>query len=87
MIVWGVGSHTLRLLAAGGLDRNRIAVFVDSNPKFQQQELLGIQVVSPHDLKHRTEPILISSRGFQREIHQQIREQLGLANRVILLYS
>jgi SAM-dependent methyltransferase len=87
MIVWGVGSHTLRLLATGGLDPERISVFVDSNRKYQQQELRGIPVVSPEELRSRTEPILISSRGFQREIFDQIRHGMGLANPVILLYE
>lgn len=86
MIVWGVGTHTLRLLATGGLDPNKIAVFVDSNRKYQRQELRGIAVVSPDEVRNRTEPILISSRGFQGEILGQIRESLQLRNKVILLY-
>jgi SAM-dependent methyltransferase len=87
MIVWGVGAHTLRLLATGGLDPNRISVFVDSNRNYQQQELRGIPVVSPDQVRSRTEPILISSRGFQREIHDQIRRGMGLDNPIILLYE
>jgi SAM-dependent methyltransferase len=87
MIVWGVGAHTLRLLATGGLDPGRISMFVDSDRKYQQQELRGIPVVSPDEVRSRTEPILISSRGFQREIHDQLRRGMGLSNRVILLYE
>ncbi len=87
MIVWGVGTHTLRLLSTGSLDPSKVALFVDSNPKYQEQALRGIPVVSPADLKHRTEAILISSRGFQREIRGQIRNQLGLTNPLILLYE
>ena len=87
MIVWGVGTHTLRLLATGGLDPNKISLFVDSNSKYQQQELRGIPVVSPSQLRSNTEPILISSRGFQREILHQIRHSMALTNPVILLYE
>jgi SAM-dependent methyltransferase len=87
LIVWGVGAHTLRLLANGGLDPARIALFADSNPKYQQQELCGLAVVSPEELSNRTEPILISTRSFQKEILKQIREGLGLPNPVILLYG
>ncbi len=87
VIVWGVGTHTLRLLATGGLDPRKIAVFVDSNPKYRNSELRGIPVVSPEDLGRRPEPILISTRGFQREIYDQIRHKLGLPNPVILLYG
>jgi len=87
MIVWGVGAHTLRLLAAGGLDPSRIALFVDSSCKYQNRELLGIRVASPAELEHWDDPILISSRGFQREIHHQIRNVMGLRNPLILLYG
>jgi hypothetical protein len=59
---------------------------VDSSAKYQEQKLQGIRVVSPGELAGRGEPILISSRGFQREIHDQIRE-LKLPNPVILLYD
>jgi hypothetical protein len=86
MIVWGVGTHTLRLLATGGLDIGRIALFVDSNPKYQHQQLRGVPVVAPDDLKTRPEPILISSRSSQQAIQEQIRTSLGLKNRLLLLY-
>jgi hypothetical protein len=86
VIVWGVGTHTLRLLGTGGLDPAKVALFVDSSAKYQEQKLQGIRVVSPGELAGRGEPILISSRGFQREIHDQIRE-LKLPNPVILLYD
>ncbi|MEI9974817.1 MAG: methyltransferase domain-containing protein [Ignavibacteriota bacterium] len=86
MVVWGVGTHTLRLLATGGLNPERVSLFVDSNPNYQRQQLRGVPVVSPTEL-HTQEPILISSRGFQREIQNQVRQQLGLDNRLILLYE
>ena len=87
MIVWGVGAHTLRLLATGGLDPEKIALFTDSNPKYQQRKLSGIPVVSLEELRNRPEPILISTRSFQWEIQNQIRHGLGLSNPVILLYG
>lgn len=87
MIVWGVGAHTLRLLATHGLDASRVALFVDSSPKYQGQKLHGVPVVAPEALKQRREPILISSRGFQCEIHRQIRHTLRLTNPVIRLYD
>jgi SAM-dependent methyltransferase len=87
MIVWGTGAHTLRLLATGGLDPATISVFVDSNPKYQRRTLNGIPVVSPAELKTRTEPILISSCDFQNEIRHQAQQRLGLTNPLILLYG
>lgn len=87
MIVWGTGTHTMRLLATGGLDAARVSAFVDSNPKYRNQRLGGVPVVGPQELRDRTEPILISSRSSQREIHRQITGTLGLSNPVILLYG
>jgi SAM-dependent methyltransferase len=87
VVIWGVGAHTLRLLASGGLDASRVALFVDSNPNYQHQQLMGIRVAPPAELRGRSEPILISSRGFQREIEHEIRNIMGLPNRLILLYG
>jgi SAM-dependent methyltransferase len=86
LIVWGVGTHTQRLLATGALKPANIAAFVDSNPKYQNQQLEGIPIVRPDGLRGRSEPILISSCGFQKEISTQIR-QMGLPNELILLYA
>jgi SAM-dependent methyltransferase len=87
MIVWGVGAHTLRLLATRGLDPANVAFFVDSNPMYQRRQLCGLPVVAPAEIADRPEPILISSRGFQAEIRRHIEQELGLRNRLILLYG
>ncbi len=86
IIVWGTGAQTLRLLVNSSLKNASIAAFVDSNPKYQGKQLNGIPVISPESLKARTEPILISTRAYQNEIEIQIREKLGLNNKVIKLY-
>ena len=87
IIVWGVGTLTQRLLATGGLDGANISAFVDSNPKYQGQQLRGVPILAPEALRPRTEPILICSRVFQQEIERQIRDQLGLPNELLMLYS
>lgn len=87
LLVWGTGTHTQRLLAIGAFRNVRVAAFVDSNPKYHGRELHGIPVVSPASLAGRQEPILISTRGFQSEIQDQIRRQLALDNEIILLYE
>ena len=87
ILVWGTGSHTQRLLAAGAFKDVVIGAFVDSNPKYQGQQLQGAPVLQPQELAGHSEPILISSRGFQREIHDQIRQQLKLSNEIIQLYE
>src|ERR1017187_3075925 len=86
LIVWGVGTHTQRLLATGGLDGANICAFVDSNPKYHGQRLNNIPIVSPETLIGRSEPILVCSRVFQKEIEQQIHQQLHLSNEVLSLY-
>lgn len=87
LLVWGTGTHTQRLMSIGAFRNVPIAAFVDSNPKYHGRELHGIPVVSPSSLAGRTEPILISTRGFQSEIQDQIRRQLKLDNDIILLYQ
>ena len=87
LLVWGTGTHTQRLLAIGAFKNVPIAAFIDSNPKYQGRTLDGIPVVGPASLSGRKEPILISTRGFQSEIQDQIRRQLRLDNEIILLYE
>jgi SAM-dependent methyltransferase len=87
LLVWGVGTHTGRLLKTSRLPEARIVAFVESNARYQGKMLDGRPIIAPEDLRTRTEPILISSRAFQNEIHQQIRDELKLPNPVILLYD
>ena len=87
VIVWGVGTHTRRLLANGVLRPTDISAFVDSNPKYQNRQLSGIPVLSPDGLAGHLEPILISSYAFQMEISEDIRKRLRLPNEQILLYK
>ena len=87
VIVWGVGTHTRRLLANDTLRPGDISAFVDANPKYQGQQLAGIPVLSPDHLMGHAEPILISSYAFQKEISDEIRDRLRLPNELILLYD
>jgi hypothetical protein len=74
-------------LANNVLNHSDISLFVDSNPKYQDQQLVGIPVLSPDRLAGHPEPILISSYAFQDEISEEIRERLRLPNELILLYD
>jgi len=87
IIVWGVGTHTQRLLATSRLAHANIRAFVDSNLNYQGKQLNGIQILAPADLCDRSEPILVSSRVFQSEIVRQIRDELKLENKVLTLYE
>jgi len=87
IIVWGVGTHTQRLLASSRLAQANIAAFVDSNTNYQGKQLNGIPILPPERLLGRLEPILISSYLYQEEISKQIRETLRLNNEIIRLYQ
>jgi SAM-dependent methyltransferase len=86
IIIWGVGTHTLRLLETSRLGQAIIVAFVDSNPRYQGKELHGRPILAPADLHKQHEPILISSRVFQADIENSIRQALGLNNKIIKLY-
>jgi hypothetical protein len=86
VIVWGVGTHTLRLLETSRLSSANIKAFVDSNPRYHHKILENIPIIGPSELATRPETIFISSRVFQDEIERQIREKMGLSNGIIKLY-
>ena len=86
IVVWGVGTHSQRLLATTGLSRANIRAFVDSNPKYQGKALVGRPIITPSDLKTRSEALLISSWMYQQEIEEQITKVLKLRNKVIKLH-
>jgi SAM-dependent methyltransferase len=87
IIVWGVGTHTLRLLSTSRLKDAKIAAFVDSNPRYQAKTLQGAPIIAPAELHKMRQAILVSSRVFQRNIEDQIRQTLKLDNRVYTLYD
>jgi SAM-dependent methyltransferase len=87
VIVWGVGTHTGRLMRTSRLPDARIVAFVESNARYQGRSLHGTPIIAPSALQGRPEPILISSRVFQHEIARQIRDDLGLGNELITLYE
>ena len=86
VIIWGVGTHTLRLLCESQLSEGKITAFVDSNPKYWGMELKGIPVLAPQAIQDRGEVILISSRVHQDAIERIIRDDLRMQNKIIKLY-
>jgi hypothetical protein len=87
VIVWGTGTHTTRLLAVSSLARAKIEAYVDSNTHYQGKHLGGIPIISPRQLRERSDAILISSRMYQDEIASQIRDELKIPNELICLYD
>ncbi len=87
LIVWGVGTHTQRLLATSRLANANIIAFVDSNPNYQGKQLNNVPIIHPERLVGTSEPILISSKIFQSEIVDQIRFELKLKSNIFTLYE
>jgi SAM-dependent methyltransferase len=87
VIVWGVGTHTTRLMATSNLSAAHIVGFIESNARYHGKTLFGHPIWAPEVLRGRTEPVLVSSRVFQHEIAEQIRDGLGCKNELILLYD
>jgi SAM-dependent methyltransferase len=87
MLVWGVGTHTSRLMATSRLKDANIVAFIESNSRYHGKRLHGRPILAPTALVDHSEPVLISSRVFQKEIVDQIRKDLGRPNELILLYN
>jgi SAM-dependent methyltransferase len=87
ILVWGVGTHTSRLMATSRLAEADIAAFIESNTRYHGRTLHGRPILAPDALRQRSEPVLVSSRVFQREIVDQIRGELQCRNELILLYN
>jgi SAM-dependent methyltransferase len=87
ILVWGVGTHTTRLMATSRLGEADIAAFIESNARYHGKTLQGRPILAPEALRDRDEPVLVSSRVFQQEIVDQIRNGLGCNNELITLYN
>ena len=87
ILVWGVGTHTTRLMATSRLAAANIVAFIESNARYHGKTLHGRPIVAPEQLKQHAESVLVSSRVFQHEIAAQIRDDLHCPNELILLYD
>jgi cyclopropane fatty-acyl-phospholipid synthase-like methyltransferase len=87
ILIWGAGTHTLHLMRTSDLPKVKIIAFVDSNPRYQNKEIEGIPVIAPNQISKYEQPILVSSRVFQDDIVNQIRNVLDATNELILLYD
>ena len=90
ILVWGVGTHTLRLLKTSALADCNILGFIDNDTNYQGKELEGNPVYSPLHISEAAPmltnvPILISSHVSQKEIIEEIKRR-GWPNHLITLY-
>jgi len=86
IIVWGTGTHTLRLLELGSLRQCNIAMFIDSNPHYEGGLFNNVSIKTPNALLQHSHKVLVSSKVFQKEIAHYIRDELKAPNELILLY-
>lgn len=85
ILVWGTGTLTRRLLAMTRFAEANILAFVDSNTLYQRRTLAGRPILSPRQIMDKTEPILVCSISFAKEITLSIRKKYHIANRIIKL--
>jgi 2-polyprenyl-3-methyl-5-hydroxy-6-metoxy-1,4-benzoquinol methylase len=87
LLVWGVGTHTLRLLETSPLARANILAFIDSNPRYQGKRLRDISIIGPQDVHDQSATILISSHTAEQEIKNCILDDLKWPNPIVCLYE
>ena len=86
LAIWGVGTHTLRLLETSRLSQAQLVAFIDSNVNYQGKTLAGVLVISPAEFNNPAAEILISSQTAEPEIFQTIDRDLQWPNIVHRLY-
>jgi predicted TPR repeat methyltransferase len=87
LVVWGTGTHTLRLLETSPLPQAHLVAFLDSNPGYQGQQLRGVPILAPDQFDRTDATILISSHAAEREIKHQIQNVRHWPNEIVCLYE
>lgn len=87
IVVWGAGTHTLRLLATSALKDANVVAIVDSNARYQGKRIGTIPVIEPARMHDIDATILISSRPSQDAICRFITDVLSLPNPIVTLYD
>ncbi|MCX6925595.1 MAG: class I SAM-dependent methyltransferase [Verrucomicrobia bacterium] len=85
VIVWGTGQLAMKLLSETCLGQAGIVAFVDGNPVNQGKLLLGRPIMAPAQIRHLSQPIVVTSILHGAEIARVIRDQQKLTNAIILL--
>lgn len=86
IIIWGAGSHTLKLFAYTNIKKADIVAIVDDTKRLQGKRIEGINIQPHTSVIDTNATILISSTLSQEKIKQRIQNDLGLINSVLTLY-
>jgi MoaA/NifB/PqqE/SkfB family radical SAM enzyme/SAM-dependent methyltransferase len=84
IVVWGVGSYTLRLIDNSSLGKCNIVFFVDKDPKKQGLKVKDVPIYSPDRLKAHKGPIIISSALYSDEVLKEIKD-MGINNDIVVM--
>lgn len=87
IIIWGTGQLAMKLLSETCLGQAKIVAFVDGNPINHGKVLLGQPILAPDQIRHLSQPIVVTSILHASEISNVIRHQHNLTNPVLLLQS
>lgn len=87
LLVWGAGTHTLRLLITSPLRNANIVAYVDRNRNYQGKMLAGRPILAPEKLRGIDATILISSHVAEPEIKDFIQTELVWPVPPICLYQ
>lgn len=94
IFLWGAGGHTIKLLnvlEAVKFPVNKIKAIVDSDPQKCGKSFQGIPVILKENFfkfkLSSKDNIIISSRGYEYEIYQEILSVLGDEINIIRLYD
>lgn len=87
LLVWGAGTHTLRLLENSPLAKTNILAIIDSNKNYHGKRLKGIPIIAPPEQVDPSATVLISSHVSEQEIKKHILNNLKWTNPLVCLYE
>ncbi|MEK7658923.1 MAG: methyltransferase domain-containing protein [Patescibacteria group bacterium] len=84
IVVWGAGSHALRLLNNSSLSKCNIEFFIDKDPKKQGMKMKNIPIYSSEKLKMHKGPVVVCSALYSDDIAKEIKN-MGAENIIIVM--
>lgn len=84
VVIWGVGSYTLRLLKDAPLGKCNIKAFIDKDPKKIGTKVRNISIYGPDMLRNYKGIIIVSSAIYSNDIVEEIRKR-KLGNKIIVM--
>ena len=83
IIVWGIGSFLMRLLATTELHNVNIVQFIDKNKNIQGKSILGVEISPPEKIIDRTLLVFIASSVYKNEIREQLQKEFNWQGEIV----